>query len=92
MQLLLSRIAVTFADDLAALVTAAGRIVLQLAMAPFEPIAKACDVEGVLAAREARMQRTEAARLRPARRRWRRPGADVCACRATASRFTFSAT
>ncbi len=68
MQLLLSRIVFTFADDLAALVTGAGRIALHLAMSPFEPIAKACDVAGVLAARQARMQAAGAARLRrPAR-------------------------
>ncbi len=68
MQLHLSRIAFTFADDLAALVTGAGRIVLHLAMSPFESIAKACDVAGVLAARQVRMQQADTARLRrPAR-------------------------
>lgn len=68
MQLLLSRIAFTFADDLAALVAGAGRIAVHLAMSQFEPIANACDVAGVLAARQVRMQRAEAARFRrPAR-------------------------
>ncbi len=64
MQLPLSRIAFTFADDLAALVAGAGRIALHLAMSQFERIAQACDVAGVLAARQARMQAAEAARFR----------------------------
>ncbi len=68
MQLLVSRIAFTFADDLAALVGGAGRIAVHIMMSPFEHIAKACDVAGVLSSRQARTQRAEAARLRrPAR-------------------------
>jgi hypothetical protein len=53
MQTLASEIAITFADDAAALVRGCGRIIVQILMAPVERVANACDVTGVLAERRA---------------------------------------
>jgi hypothetical protein len=86
MQTIISEIAFTFADDAAALVTGFAGIVRDMTvetfmaarkrvLAPVDRLARACDVGGVVAAREAAMTRSRyrsANRQRtPAPRRWR---------------------
>ena len=48
MQTLALQLTTTFVDDAIAFVKGFGRIILQLATAPIERIARACDVAGVL--------------------------------------------
>ena len=48
MQTLASEIAISFVDDAAALVTGAGRIIIQLLTSPIERLATTCDVAGAL--------------------------------------------
>ncbi len=86
MQTIISEIAFTFVDDAAALVTGFAGIVRDIAvesftavrkrvLAPVDRLARACDVGGVIAAREAEIRRSryQAAhwQRRPAPRRWR---------------------
>ena|ERR1700761_3769551 len=49
--LLVEKLALTFADDAYALTAGACKILLKIATAPFERMARACDVAGVLANR-----------------------------------------
>jgi len=59
MQTLTVQIASTFISDAFALVNGFGRIVTHLVMAPFERIANACDVAGLLPRRAARLAERE---------------------------------
>jgi hypothetical protein len=72
MQTLAVDIATTFVDDAAAIVTGLGRAVLNLAMAPIDRIANACDIAGVLTERRAtfRMWRTNRSHARREGRRF----------------------
>jgi hypothetical protein len=86
MQTIISEMAFTFVDDAAALVMGlagvARDIVVEaftatrkLALAPVDRLARACDVGGVIAAREAAAMRSRTRgaswQRRPASRRWR---------------------
>jgi hypothetical protein len=86
MQTIISEIAFTFADDAAALVTGFTGIVRdmtvetfmaarKLILAPVDRLARACDVGGVIAAREAPTMRSRYRSANwqrtPAPRRWR---------------------
>ena len=86
MQTIISEIAFTFVDDAAALMTGFAGIVRDLAvetftaarkraLAPVDRLARACDVGGVIAAREAAAMRSRAPAANwqrmPAPRRWR---------------------
>jgi FAD/FMN-containing dehydrogenase len=86
MQTIVSEIALTFVDDAAALVTGFAGIVRNMAvetftaarkrvLAPVDRLARACDVGGVIAAREAGTTRSRHGSANwqraPAPRRWR---------------------
>jgi hypothetical protein len=77
MQALVLEVGATFVGDAAALLKGAGRIAIQLVMAPVDRLANACDVAGVLTLRRlASMRKRAEARgvphATPARRPRRR--------------------
>jgi hypothetical protein len=71
MQTLVLEIASTFADDAMALVKGSGRVLLHVATAPIERLARACDVAGVLSQRRTgRRSQTSHHRTPTSRPRW----------------------
>ena len=52
MQTLVSQLTTTFVDDAIELVKGFGKVIVHIATAPIERIARACDVGGVLARRQ----------------------------------------
>ena len=63
--ILVENLALTFVSDAHALVAGFGKILVQIITAPIDRIARACDVGGVYAKRQAERRRCPLDRLNP---------------------------